>query len=275
MTRFLILDCYDANGRKGLAAARATPAGELYRDMLLRHRPDAVFDIAFPADADAAIDLTGYDALLWTGSSLTIYEPMPQVTRQVELAREAYRRGIPAFGSCWALQIACVAAGGTCRKNPKGREFGLTRKITLTEAGRAHALFAGRDYAFDGFTSLFDEVESLPAGAVALAGNAATEIQAADISHDKGRFIALQYHPEFDFSVMAALTRFRDEGLIAEARMKNPQDIQDFIEKCEEIDKTPNDFALRFALGADDDVLDRKIRENEFANWLQFGLAAS
>ena len=73
--------------------------------------------------------------------------------------------------------------------------------------------------------------------------------------------------------MMAALTRFRDEGLVAEARMKNPQDIQDFIDKCEEIDKNPNDFALRFALGADDDVLDRQIRENEFANWLQFGLA--
>ena len=55
MTRFLILDCYDANGRKGLAAARATPAGELYRDMLLRHRPNADCDIAFPADADAAM----------------------------------------------------------------------------------------------------------------------------------------------------------------------------------------------------------------------------
>ena len=273
MTRFLILDCYDANGRKGLAAARATPAGELYRDMLLRHRPDADCDIAFPADADAAIDITSYDALLWTGSSLTIYDDVPEVTRQIELAREAYRRGIPAFGSCWALQIACVAAGGTCRKNPKGREFGLTRKITLTAAGRAHALFAGRAYAFDGFTSHFDEVESLPANAMVLAGNAATEIQAADISHAGGRFIALQYHPEFDFAMMAALTRFRDEGLVAEARMKKPQDIQDFIDKCEEIDKNPNDFALRFALGADDDVLDRQIRENEFANWLQFGLA--
>ena len=106
---------------------RSTQASLLYRDMLLRYRPEAEVDIAYPADPDCNIpDLDEYDAMLWTGSSLTIFDEEPEVTRQIELAREGYQRGLKAFGSCWALQLAAVAAGGACRRNPKGREFGLT-----------------------------------------------------------------------------------------------------------------------------------------------------
>ena len=42
------------------------------------------------------------------------------------------------FGSCWGLQVITAAAGGSVRKNPKGREIGFGRGIRLTEAGRKH-----------------------------------------------------------------------------------------------------------------------------------------
>ena len=120
MQRFLVLDGYDRAGRAGLIEAGATFAGALYRDLVATYRPMAQIDILHPADTDASLpDLSAYDAMFWTGSSLTIYDHVPAVTRQIELARAAFRLGIPAFGSCWALQLASVAAGGSCSKTPR------------------------------------------------------------------------------------------------------------------------------------------------------------
>ena len=270
MPRFLVLDGYDKAGRTALDAAGATPAGTLYRDMVHRYLPEAAVDIVYPADPQTSIDdLDSYDAMLWTGSSLTIFHDDPAVTAQIELAREGFRRGLAAFGSCWALQLAAVAAGGICHKNPNGREFGLARKITLNEIGRAHPFYAGRPApVFDGFTSHFDAVAHLPACGTVLAGNAITSIQAADIQHERGRFFAVQYHPEFDFGEIAALAKFRGGGLIDDGFMADATALETFIDQCMGLHSVPARTDLGWSLGADDDVLDISRRQNEFINWL-------
>ena len=266
--RFLIIDGYDRPARDELHQAGATLAGQLYKSMLLVHRPNAMVDIVMPADADAKIpDLSSYDVMLWTGSSLTSYDDILPVKRQIDLAREGFELGIKAFGSCWALQIAALAAGGSVRKNPNGREFGLARKITLSPEGRADPVFVGRNYAFDGFSSHFDEVDVLPASAQLLAGNAHTRVQAARIFYGKGAFLGLQYHPEYDLSEIAALARFRADGLVAENRFNNLGEVSIFNN---EISILNNEYKLNYAwkYGVDQDVLDPKIRHNEFSNWL-------
>ncbi len=58
----------------------------------------------------------------------------------------------------WAAQIAVVAAGGKCGKNPKGREMGIGRKMGLTSEGRVHPMFVGRSTVFDAYISHYDEV---------------------------------------------------------------------------------------------------------------------
>ncbi|MGI9344868.1 MAG: type 1 glutamine amidotransferase [Gammaproteobacteria bacterium] len=269
--KFLILDAYDRAGREELTAELVTPAGTLYQHMLQRWLPQAHGVVAYPADADCVIPdgLPSYDAMLWTGSSLTIYEDQPEVHRQIDLVRQGFALGIPAFGSCWALQLAAVAAGGACRKNPNGREFGLARKISLTDAGRNHPAFAGRNLCFDGFTSHFDEVSAMPEHATVLAGSAMTGIQAAEIHYDKGSFLALQYHPEFDFAVVSGLARCRAEGLIAEGHFADRASVEGYAQQCEKLHRCPDDPAARFALAADDDVLNAAVRQNEFANWLR------
>lgn len=276
MPRFLVLDGYDKAGRAALEAAGANLAGALYRDMVTRYLPDAQIDIVYPADPQTKIcDLDSYDAMLWTGSSLTIFHHVPAVTAQIELAREGYRRGLAAFGSCWALQLAAIAAGGTCHKNPNGREFGLARKINLTRAGRAHPFYANRAApVFDGFTSHFDAVAHLPPCGTVLAGNAMTDIQAADIFHEKGRFFAVQYHPEFDFGEIAALAKFRGGGLIDDGFMADAAALATYIEKCGALHRAPERADLRWSLGADDDVLDSTCRQNEFIAWLDWLLSS-
>jgi GMP synthase (glutamine-hydrolysing) len=166
------------------------------------------------------------------------------------------------------LQIACVAAGGSCRKNPKGREFGLTRQLQTTPRGARHRVLANRDAPFMGFTSHFDEVESLPQGTEGLLTNAMTQVQAADIHHENGQFFAVQYHPEYDFSEIAALARFRADGLIQDATFADEASLQEFIAACEAVHRTPDNADLRHQLNIDDSVLDQACRQNELRNWL-------
>ncbi len=76
--------------------------------------------------------------------------------------REAFASRVPFFGSCWGLQVAAAAAGGAVRLNPREREIGFARKITLTADGRGHTMHEGRPIAFGAPTVHSDEVGTLP-----------------------------------------------------------------------------------------------------------------
>src|SRR5439155_3824199 len=106
--------------------------------------------------------VSDFDGVMFPGSPLHIYDPMPCVTRQIDFARAAFAAGVPVWGSCWGLQLATVALGGAVRRNPRGRELPIARAITLTEAGRVHPLLASRPPIFDALCSHIDEIETLP-----------------------------------------------------------------------------------------------------------------
>src|SRR5580693_8484758 len=124
---------------------------------------------------------------MFNGSPLHIYDRTLEVTRQIDFARAAFTAGLPAWGSCWGLQVATVALGGTVRRNPRGRELGVARAITTTAAGRSHPLLAARPSIFDALCSHIDEIEQLPPGAEVLAQNELCAIQALAVELPSGR----------------------------------------------------------------------------------------
>ena len=130
--------------------------------------PEAVVDICYPADAGANLPgkegAEGYDGAVITGSALHVYKRGPHIDPQIELAKAVLAAKTPLFGSCWGLQVITVAAGGSVRKNPKGREIGFGRRIRLTAAGRGHPMYAGKDEVFNSVTVHLDEVEFGRAG---------------------------------------------------------------------------------------------------------------
>ncbi len=268
---FLIVDGYAPDARAKLGAAGCTLAGDLYARMVEDYAPGARYEIVHPADGPEflARPLADFDSLLWTGSSLNIYDDIPGVRRQVELARAAFSAGVPSFGSCWALHVAVTAAGGRCRLNPNGREFGISRRIELNDAGRAHPMFADKPPVFDGFTSHFDDVEVLPRGSTALASNGATNIQAAEITANDTSFWAVQYHPEYDLREIAALARFRAEGLIAEGRFRDEDDLRGYYGRYESLhDRFDEATARELEIGAD--LSDGTVRCAEFRAWVKW-----
>jgi len=275
--RILVLDAYAPEGREALCGAGGTEAGALYRAMLERLAPGVEVEVAYPADAPAADgqlpeepDLADYDGLAWTGSSLTIHDRRdPRVGRQVELARAAYRAGVPSFGSCWAAQLAVVASGGRCARHPKGREFGIARRIRLSAEGTAHPLFAGRPAVFDAFTSHEDEVVELASGTL-LASNDWSRVQAVSVQRGPGVFWALQYHPEYDLREVASLCRLRRDELVRQGCFPSVEAAEQAAEEMEALHTDPSRRDLAESLGVGCELLDFGARTIEARNWLDF-----
>lgn len=274
--KFLIVDGYPCASRQELQQAGVSPAHELFGAMLREALPEAGTEVLFLSDPEPRLpELAGFAGILWTGCNLTIHDGSDaRVPPHLELARRAFQEGVPSFGSCWAIQVAAVAAGGDVRANPRGREIGVSRKIRLTGPGRSHPMYAGKPSVFDGFTSHLDEVTRLPADSELLAESDFTGIQAAVVRHGRGSFWATQYHTEFTMGEMARLMRARTPALLREGFFSSPEEAAHHALRYEQLEQAPGDRALRFQLGLDDDVLDPRLRRLEFSNWLRHEVTA-
>ncbi len=271
--RFLVVDGYAKEGREDLKAGGASTAGQLYDRMLKENAPGCEVDVIFPADPDTELEngksLDQYDGIAWTGSSLTIYHDEKNVTRQIEFANAAFEAGVPSFGSCWAAQIAVVAAGGVVAAHPKGREMGIARKIALTPEGRGHPLYTNKKSVFDGFISHDDEITHLPPGATLLAGNDFTRVQAVSVVHEGGVFWGLQYHPEYDLHELARLVYCRREKLTNKGFFQDVDAALEFVDQLEALHQDPSRKDVAWKLGLDDDVMNKDIRQAEVRNWIE------
>ncbi len=273
--KFLVIDGYSREARDELVAGGAGMAADLYVRMLERCTPGgaAECDVLFPSDPGARLptgkDLSQYDGIAWTGCSLTVYEDDPRVHKQIAFAREAFRAGVPSFGSCWAAQIAVVAAGGRCAANPRGREMGIARKIALTPEGRAHPLYEGKANVFDAFISHVDEVTHLPAGAVLLASNDFTRVQSVSVTWNGGTFWGLQYHPEYDLHEMARLTWCRIPKLMELGFFRTREDAEAHVDLLETLHQDPSRADIAWKLGIDADIMNEEVRRVEVRNWIR------
>jgi GMP synthase (glutamine-hydrolysing) len=255
-------------------AAGGIPASKGYSDLLREVLPGAVVDICFPGDPAAALPageaLEGYDGIAITGSALHIYAGGPEVMRQVELARAALKTGTPLFGSCWGLQVIVAACGGSVRKNPKGREIGFGRGIRLTEAGRKHPMFVGKLDVFNAPTVHLDEVDMLPPGTTVLASNTMSSVQAAEIRTNGSVAWAVQYHPEYPLRELAAIVRRIGTRLIGEGFFADETGVKRFAQDLDELDRDPECKRLSWLHGISQNVLNKKLRVSEVANWVEF-----
>ncbi|MBI4873249.1 MAG: type 1 glutamine amidotransferase [Acidobacteria bacterium] len=270
--RFLIVDGYPKASREEFDRVGMKHAWRLYAEMLNRHLPEAEFSVWFPSDdtlPPGGVGPEHYAGILWTGCNLTIYHSgEARVTCQIEFAARSYEAGTPGFGTCWGVQMAAVSAGGEVRPNPKGREMGVARKIRLTPEGLAHPMFEGKPAVYGGFISHLDEITQLPPGAVLLASNDFTHVQAVEVKHKNGVFWATQYHPEYDLHEMARLITAREPKLLPEGFFRDHEDLAQYVEKLETLHRDPDRKDLRWQLDMDDDVLSDDVRQVEFRNWI-------
>jgi GMP synthase (glutamine-hydrolysing) len=270
--RILVVDGNVAQIRARQQAALGYDSGTGYARVLRRLMKELQCDIIRPTDGDpalpAGVRLDDYDGATMTGSALNIYDRGDPVRRQIEVAQALFAAGVPFFGSCWGLQVAVTAAGGEVRANPRGREFGFARRIQLTEAGRAHPLFAGKPTVFEAPTIHRDEIASLPAGAVTLASND-MGLQAAQFTCGRCTFWGVQYHPEYDYLDIAAAARRYGATLVNEGMFADLPALESFAAELGALQARPDDAALLWKHGLGPTIADEALRLMEIRNWLQ------
>jgi len=237
------------------------------------HRPDIRCTPLNIADGEAlplGAALADFDGVMLPGSPLHIYDRTSIVTRQIDFARAVFAAGIPVWGSCWGLQLATVALGGSVRRNPRGRELPIARAISVTEAGRAHPLLASRPAVFDALCSHLDEIETLPLNSQVLATNELSPIQAISTQTPwLGSFIGTQYHPEHTLAVSAALMEMRATELVDEGFGIERAEIIAMAADYRALAAEPGRRDLVWRYGIASEIIDPMRRTTEIGNWLR------
>lgn len=269
--RILIVNCYPRASRENFDRSDVGHPHDLFRAFLAQEAPNATSEIVYIADPDFALPagttIDDVDAVIWTGSDLTVYHTDdPRVSQQIEFARQLLEADVPCWGSCWGIQLASLVAGGEVAVNPRGREWGIARDITLTDAAATAPMHDGKPARFDGFIMHLDEVTRLPDGTPLLATNEHTSVQAAII----GSFWATQYHPEYDLHEMGRLIAARAAALVREGFFPDEEAVADYATAMKALAADPGSARLRAMLDVGEDLIDPRIRQVELRNWLRF-----
>ena len=270
MSRILLMEGNIAERRAKGAAIGVRSSSGIYQQSLLAHFPTLEIDIFNPEDAVPGRNaLAAYDGMVISGSGLHAYDTDFAVTNQIALVREAAEVGLPIFGSCWGLQIAAMAAGGLVEYHAVGREVGFARKVVVTDAGRNHPMFAHKGPVFDAPCIHYDEVTRLPEGAVLLASNAHSAVQAALIPLANSEIWAVQYHPEFDTAHLADLYRFYAGDLVTQGFFADMDELDAYAAMLTKLGHEPGNAALAWQLGIDTDITNDARRRAEIIAWVE------
>jgi GMP synthase (glutamine-hydrolysing) len=160
-----------------------------------------------------------HDAVIMSGSPLSVTDGAPWMRRAGAYLREAAEQGVPVLGVCFGHQLLAETYGATVRRNPRGRELG-TVECRLTGAGERDPLFEGVPAAFAVQATHEDHVEDVPAALEVLAANGSTPVQA----FRSGPLVrAVQFHPELDAAALRTMVESRIPLLEREARARGAE----------------------------------------------------
>ena len=200
-----------------------------------------------------------YDGLIWGGSSLNIYNDCIEIRRQITFMKECFKNIKKVLAICWGMQVAVTAAGGEVKKSKNGAHIGIANDIEINENGLKHPLYLSKNKKFNSPAFNFDEVVSLPKGAVHLASNKINRVQSIHFKSGLSDVWGLQYHPEITYHKMITLINFRKDRLINERKcFKDEKEIHDHISFIEQEIK----------------VSKKDSRMLELRNWLKYLKAA-
>ena len=179
--------------------------------------------------------LRTYDGLIWGGSSLNIYNSSPEIRRQISFMKECFKSVRKILAICWGMQVAVTAAGGEVKKGVRGSHIGIANDIELTNEGLNNPLYKDKSNKFNTPAFNFDEVVTVPKGAIHLASNKVNKIQGLNFKSGVSEIWGLQYHPEITYNKMVDIIKFRKDALIEKRnRFKNEEEIINHINFIEE-----------------------------------------
>ena len=212
---------------------------ESLKESLSYYTEDLNIDVFNPC-AEKSFDkilpkIQKYDGLIWGGSSLNIYNDCIEIRRQISFMKECFKNIKKILAICWGMQVAVTAAGGSVKKSSNGAHIGIAQDIEIDTNGIKHPLYVSKVKKFNSPAFNFDEVVSLPEGAIHLASNKINKIQSISFKAGESDIWGLQYHPEITYHKMITLIKFRQDKLINDRKcFKDELEIQSHIKFIEE-----------------------------------------
>ncbi len=212
---------------------------ESLKESLAYYNKDLKIDVLNPClelDLNEVIPkLKKYDGLIWGGSSLNIYNDTPEIRRQISFMKECFKNVRKILAICWGMQVAVTAAGGEVKKGAIGSHIGIANDIVLTNEGLNNPLYKDKSNKFNTPAFNFDEVVTIPTGAIHLASNKINKIQGLNFKSGMSEIWGLQYHPEITYNKMVDIIKFRKDVLIKKRnRFKNEDEVNNHINFIEE-----------------------------------------
>jgi GMP synthase (glutamine-hydrolysing) len=223
---------------------------ESLKESLAYYNKDLKIDVLNPClelDLNEVIPkLRTYDGLIWGGSSLNIYNNTPEIRRQISFMKECFKNVRKILAICWGMQVAVTAAGGEVKKGVRGSHIGIANDIELTHEGLNNPLYKNKSNKFNTPAFNFDEVVTIPTGAIHLASNKVNKIQGLNFKSGVSEIWGLQYHPEITYRKMVDIIKFRKDVLIKKrSRFQDEDELKNHINFIEEeIKISKKDFRM-------------------------------
>ena len=250
MTTILILE-----GNDPTLLAQGKSAAALFVRAFQAMAPDVSVMVSTPYVRPVRDEMLALaDGAVFTGSGVDWSTDAPEAAPLRAEMERVFGAGRPVWGSCNGAQLAAVVLGGAVGASPNGVEIGLAQDVVLTEAGRSHAMLAGRADGYAVPCIHRDEVQRLPEGAVLLSGNAHSSVQAFAYEANGVDFWGAQYHPEMSAADVAA-------SVGTGPFTKKPYTAEDLA-------RADTDAGAAARVGAPEDGLALPVRTRELANWL-------
>jgi GMP synthase-like glutamine amidotransferase len=174
----------------------------------------------FPAIAD-------FTHIILSGSEASVMEREKWARHEIDLAKEAYEKGLSLLGSCYGHQILAVALASPQHVRRAARpEIGWIQIDIDGDDG-----YLGPEHRAFCFSSHLDEVINLPDEFLVLASSSHCKIQA--FRHRDRPVLGLQIHPEMNID---------EAQWYLEKRVQNKHEPLPLFQKA--LDSTPRDSGL-------------------------------
>ena len=178
MPRILIVESNPYDVSKALAARTGATLADVYAASLTTIDGTAEIEIISPYDGDDTPDMTEFDGVVFTGSSVEWNTDDDRAAPLADVMRAAFAAGRPVIGSCNGMQLAASILGGSSAASPNGREDGMATGIVRRMAA---GLSSSIDAVSDKVSSLLSEPRA--------GGSSQAAQAAAGVAHASGTVI--------------------------------------------------------------------------------------
>jgi GMP synthase (glutamine-hydrolysing) len=131
-------------------------------------------------------------------------------------------------------------------------------------------MYVGKPAVFNAPTVHLDEVETIAPGTTILATNEVSDVQSAEIKCNGAVAWGVQYHPEYPLREIAAIVRRIGDRLIDEGFFLDAAEIASYAGDLDTLDNDPTVKRLAWRHGISHNILNKKLRTGEVANWIEY-----